>query len=476
MRYYAESVMIIVLLIATFITDYFIDELLLSLIYIVLVIYTFYVYTKQHDNNIIIKKLHSNRRFKDDKLKDYYVMFIELTNLNNYSQFYDSNIGDQIFKSVLKEIKTYIFRRNLYIYRNDQIVIIQEFKNKHVLNVALREEEMINGANKVSSLINQTAHKLGYKITQHIGTAALGMLKDEQSMNELIRLAEFTMIKAKSLEKTILPATEQFRSIKQDLDSFNLEIENGLKLDEFVPYFFPIIDPHTMQITGTESLVRWTKDKYREIEASKFKDIAKEKNLFERIDKRVIHKTFKAYKTWKELKLINDTFTITINLSYQSLVTLNIQNLLNMAKEHNIDPLNVSFDISEESIKSKTGLAHVRKLREAGFRISLDALLNKSFSLDTLLMIDFDSLKINQTISLNSNQSNKQLLLHKSLVEFSNNTNTKILSKGVEDKQQLTYALQLNVDYVQGYYFTKPLNDEQIIVYLNKYKDGIQTH
>lgn len=464
------------MLIATIITDYFIDELLLSLIYIVLVLYTFFVYKKLYNKHIIIKKFHTNRRFHGDILQDYYVLYIELTNLNTYSQFYDSNVSDHIFKTVTKKLKSYIQKRNLYIYRNDQIVILEEFKNKHVLNMSLREDEMLSAARTVSSLITKISDDIGYTIKLHIGTAALGMLKDETSMSELIRLAEFTMIKAKEKGKLILTATEQLRSIKQDLDSFNKEIENGLHLDEFVPYFFPIIDPKTMKIKGVESLVRWTKDKYREIEASKFKDIAVEKNLFERIDNRVISKTFSAYQTWRELQLIQNDFTITINLSYQSLITLNIHKLLEQCQKHNIDPENVSFDIGEESIQSHIGISHVRKLRESGFKISLDALNNKSFALDTLLMIDFDSLKINQTISLNSNQSKKQLLLHKSLVEFSYHSNMSILSKGIENKEQLSYALQLNVDYVQGYYFTKPLNDEQIIVYLNKYKDGIQTH
>lgn len=472
--------MITGILVATVIIDIFIDELLLSLIYIVLVLYTFYVYVNRHDHKIIIRKLHSNKRFKEKKLQDYFVMFIEFSNLNNYSQFYDSHIGDNIFKDVVETLKKHIPKKNLYIYRNDQLVIIQEFQSKHVINTSLRQEEMISCAMKLSQFIKtKTVHKeqrSDYDIKLHIGTASLGMMKTEQSMNDLIRLAEFTMIKAKDKGKEILSATEQLRSIKQDLDVFNKEIEEGLQLDEFVPFFFPIINTKSLKITGVESLVRWTKDKYREIEAAKFKDIATEKKLFEQIDKRVIKKTFMAYKIWKENNLIDEDFTITINLSYQSLVNINPIELLTLSNEYNIVPNNVSFDISEDSIVSKKGVSSIQKLRTAGFKISLDALSNRWFSLEALLMIDFDSLKINQTVSTNSNYSKKQELLHTSLVEFSNKSKINILSKGIENKHQLEYALQLNVDYVQGYYFTKPLNDEQIIVYLNKYRYGIQTH
>ena len=53
--------------------------------------------------------------------------------------------------------------------------------------------------------------------------------------------------------------------------------------------------------------------------------------------------------------------------------------------------------------------------------------------------------------------------------------NLEVLSKGIENKNHLKFAKQLEVDYVQGYYFTPPLDEMNILVFLKKYKDGILT-
>lgn len=459
--------------------DYILDKTQFTFIYIILVLYSMYQYMVKNDNLIIIRRLHSKNRFPSNKLQNYYVLYLEISNLHTYSQYYNSEISDNLFNQVYKHLRKHIQKKHLYVYRTDQIVIINEFNNTHVINNVIRDEEMHTSALKVSNYLKSQEYNIDgfkYDIKVNIGTASVGMLKLETAMPDIIRLAEFSMIKSKKNNNGIQIATEELRSIKQDLDSFNKEMENGLKLDEFVPYYFPIINTKTMKIAGVESLVRWAKDQYREIEASKFKDIANEKLLFEQIDKRVIQKTFSAYKTWLENDLVEEGFQITINLSYQALVNLDIKRLLLQVNEHNLIPENVSFDISEESIIKHNGIEVIKRLRNEGFKISLDALNNKWFSLETLLEIDLDSIKIKQTISNNSYQTSKQKILYQTLVEFSNRSNVNILSKGIETKQQLEYALQLNVDYVQGYYFTKPLSDENIAVYLNKYKNGIHTH
>lgn len=454
-------------------------EQVLSLLYILLVLYWVYVFNRIRDNLIIIKKVKRTRKYNAQTLPNYFSLFIEISNLNTYSQFYDSHISDEIFKQITRLLKRQVSSSKLYTYRTDQIVIIGEFDNTHVINNVIRDEEMRMYATKVLNFLKSQkyiVHNYEYEIKVHIGAASLGMMFPESSIQELISLSEFTMLKAKEKGKELLVTTEEIRVVKRDLDSFNKDFEQGIKLDEFVPFFFPYIDTQTMKIKGVEALVRWTKDQYREIEASKFKDIANERLLFEQIDKKVIKKTFQSYWQWKEQGLIDNTFHITINLSYQSLTSINAHELHKLTEEYNIKPQNVSFDISEESILTKRGIESINKFRQFGFKISLDALNNKWFNLEALLLIDFDTLKITQPYLKNSNQSIKQRLLFQSLVEFSNKTKVDILSKGIENRNQLKNALQLNVDYVQGYYFTKPLNHEKIIVYLNKYKDGIQTH
>jgi EAL domain-containing protein (putative c-di-GMP-specific phosphodiesterase class I) len=150
--------------------------------------------------------------------------------------------------------------------------------------------------------------------------------------------------------------------------------------------------------------------------------------------------------------------------------------LINLSKEYNVKPGNVEFDISDESVINEEGIDAVNKLKEIGFKVSLDTFNTRCFSFQSLLNIELDTIKIDKSNLPNSEISNKEYKFYESIVKFSKAMDFKILSKGIENKHHLKIAQQLNVDYAQGYYFTPPLDDEKIIVYLNKYKEGILTH
>ena len=230
------------------------------------------------------------------------MIFLEVSNLTTYSQFYDIRVGDHIIKKIYQDLRRHLGRK-VYLYRTDQIVIIREFENRAVINHTLRQEEQYRTARKIHEFLTKQSYQVDHNNSEYdvkvtIGSAAVGMQRWELTIDDLVKLAHFSMIKAREKQLDIMVASEEIRIIKKDLDHFNQEIVQGLHLDEFSPYFFPVIEPKTLQITGCEAFVRWEKNKYRVIDASKFKDIALEKNLFTDIDIRVMEKTFEEYQNW----------------------------------------------------------------------------------------------------------------------------------------------------------------------------------
>jgi len=472
----------LVFLTITYITAYLFDEyyLLRLVLFASIIVTLILIYLSNQEFKIVIHKRKLKNKVYKRNLNNYYVMFVELSNLNTYSQFYDIEISDVILKKVFKMLRRNIPKNQLFIYSTDQIVIIQEFKNNHVINMQLRYDEQYRNASKLLHFLKQNRYKFDehntYDINVNIGVGSQGIQKKEKSINDLIRLAHFSMIKSQDSKKDIVVADEELRTIKIDLDSFNQEIEHGFKLDEFSPFFLPIIDVNTMKVVGCESLVRWRKNQYRVIEASKFKEIAIEKKLFEKIDKRVIEKTFANYQTWLENDLVDEDFRITINLSYNSLVSVKPAELIKLAKEYGIKTSNVDFDISDESATSEDGVDAISRLKDQGFKVSLDTFSKRCFSFQSLLDIEIDTIKIDKSNLPIPKISEDERKFYESIVRFSKSMNLKILSKGIENKHHLELAQQLNVDYAQGYYFTPPLDDEKIVIYLNKYKEGILTH
>lgn len=423
------------------------------------------------------KKL--NSIFKDKDLRNYYVLFIEVSNLNTYSLFYDIALSSKISGNVYTDLKKMFAKKFVFLYKSDQIIVINEFTNKIVLERDSRSEEQRHTCQEIINYISsqkysQKGSEQYYNVELTIGSGSMGLIHKEKDLDSLIRLAHFSMIKAKEKNRKFLVADEATRTVKMDLDDFNLEIEKGFKLDEFSPFFIPILKPDTMEVVGCESLVRWRKDKYRVIEASKFKKIALERNLFDKIDQRVIEKTFKAYFKWRNLHLVDDNFKLTINLSKQTLLDICNLDLLKNLSIYRLSPNNIEFDLDIESSLSTFEIDIINTLKKQGFRIALDVVNFQNISLDLLTSIDVDTIKVGRLgIYDETKYSEREYNLYRTLIRLSKVMNSNVMAKGIENLENLKLSQKLNVDYVQGYYFTKPLDESNFGIFLNKYKDGI---
>ncbi len=456
------------------------SEIVTIVIGILSLIFLFLYLSTGSEVKLVIEKNRICRRTNIKKLKDNFVVFLEITNLATYSQFYDIGLSDKIFNQVYKEAVKKIGRKNVFLYRTDQLVFILDFKNKMVINQTLRKEEQYRSVRTIiSHLSNMTYYFNGneeeYDINLVAGCASVGIRDDIESIESLVKLAHFSMLKAKENKQEIVIADNEMHILKQDLDSFNHEIEEGFELDQFSPFFLPIIDIKTNKIVGCESLVRWQKNKYRVIEASKFKDIADEKHLFEKIDKRVIEKTLNNYAKWIDEGVIDKNFSITINLSLKSLLNFKTYELINLVNSYNVKPQNVEFDISENDISTPVALQAISNLKKANFKVSIDAFESNSFSLPSIMGMELDTFKIDRAQMPDKGVGNREYLFYKTITNFSKDINLKVMSKGIENENHFKLAKELNVDYVQGYYFTPPLDEINILKYLKEYKDGILT-
>jgi EAL domain-containing protein (putative c-di-GMP-specific phosphodiesterase class I) len=228
-----------------------------------------------------------------------------------------------------------------------------------------------------------------------------------------------------------------------------------------------------MKIVGCESLLRWEKSEYRIIEAAKFKDIANEKNLFEKIDKMIIEKSLQSYQLWLKKDLIDKDFTMTINLSKQTLESIQVYELIALSDKYNIKRQCIEFDINEQDLTSEQSLLAIKKIKDEGYRIAIDAFYTSSSNLKPLINLGFDTLKLSRSTLPTENSNSQEYHLYESLIKFSHLLGYKVMSKGIENKTQLSLAKELNPDFVQGYYFTPPLSDMKIQGFLNKYRSGI---
>ena len=130
---------ILLFLLLTLVFNTFQRREVINLILSLLSFTTLLMYLRIRDDiKLVISKSIIFTKYGKKRIKDHYVIFLEISNLMTYSQFYDINLSDQIMKQVYNQLVKKIGRNHVFLYSTDQIVIIMEFKNTAVINQLLR--------------------------------------------------------------------------------------------------------------------------------------------------------------------------------------------------------------------------------------------------------------------------------------------------------------------------------------------------
>lgn len=400
-----------------------------------------------------------------------YVIFTEFSNVETFFQFVDYSYGDKICDTLYKVFRDIKREEKLYRFQQSQYVLIGTFDKKEKWTQSKKENHIMERIKDINKrFYGIFTGKEDIILTY--GGACNGIKREAGSIKGLIQLAQYTMVEAKKKHMMSMVADEIIRSEKIDLDDFVLAFDYYFDINEFTPFFQPIVDKHSLKIIGCESLIRWRKDEYRIISAGRFKDIAVEKKYFDVIDKSVIRKSFETYKHWRENRLIRDGFLMVINLSLHTLSVLNVRDLIKLTVYFDIDPHNIEFDVDDYIDDDSPIFDKIQELKDAGFRVAVDAFHYQRLSMTSFLHFDVDTIKIDKSVLPQDAPDDRHVKLYEAITKMSGTLDAKTLIKGIENKYQMQMALNLAVDYLQGYYFTKPVDEEQFALYLKKHANG----
>ena len=251
---------------------------------------------------------------------------------------------------------------------------------------------------------------------------------------------------------TILKAKSLFLYLNFINDVSFFEI---LYSQSFTSHFQPIIDINSNSIFGYEALIRGVypdgtlmypdeifKKSTRNNTNFKLDQICRETALKTAATKRINKKIF-----------INFLPTSIYDPEYC------LQATVKWAKQLDFNPKNIVFEVVEtEKVKDKEHLKEILNFyREKGFLIALDDVGEGYSSLNMIIDIKPDILKVDRNIIYNIQNDNMKQSIYKALSQICNDNNIKLLAEGVETIDELNKVRELGVDYIQGYYYSKPL-------------------
>jgi len=159
-----------------------------------------------------------------------------------------------------------------------------------------------------------------------------------------------------------------------------------------------------------------------------------------------------------------------INLSVQQLLVGNsAEHLLNLISQAGVDPHRITLEITESILIQSIDHAAetLKRLRDAGINIALDDFGVGYSSLNYLSNLPVDVIKIDRSLTQQILTNKKQYALLKSIVEMSSVNDLTVVAEGVESEAEQKLISSAGVQYIQGYYYARPMPGQELIRYLN---------
>ena len=249
------------------------------------------------------------------------------------------------------------------------------------------------------------------------------------------------------------------------------ELQEGIAKEQFKVYYQPVIDTKTGKIASAEALIRWIHPDKGFISLALFIPALEENGHISELDFYVLKKVWQFINDRCE----NNKFVvpISVNLSwmdfYDEIMMEKILKEMDRFRENGREHM-ARFEITETSYaairENRSGIFESLRIKNA--KILLDDFGSGFSSFGMLQDYDFDILKIDMSFIRKIGENPKTKSIVHSIIGMAHEIGIKTVAEGVETEEQVSFLRQSGCDYIQGYYYSKPLPEEEFVEFLEK--------
>ncbi|MEQ1950077.1 bifunctional diguanylate cyclase/phosphodiesterase [Mesorhizobium sp. CN2-181] len=229
------------------------------------------------------------------------------------------------------------------------------------------------------------------------------------------------------------------------------DILGGLERNEFVAYYQPQFDAHTLEVAGVEALVRWAHPTEGLLTPDAFLSTAEELNVVSTIDRLVLEQTLANFERWNKTRQLVPR--ISVNVSARR---LRDEELIESLRRLKIKPGILSFELLESIFLDNTDEIvtwNVDRIKDFGIDIEIDDFGTGYASIVSLLKLQPRRLKIDRQLILPIVKSVRQRHLVESIIEIGKTLGIEVVAEGVETMEHARILKKLGCDKLQGYAF-----------------------
>ena len=288
---------------------------------------------------------------------------------------------------------------------------------------------------------------------------------DGRNIHQILKKSNIALTQAKAYGKNqILKYENSGEESGDKKQEFYKALRFAVKNDELFIVFQPQMNISTSKVAGIEVLIRWLSNGVH-ISPAEFIPIAEQSRLIIPIGEFVL---FKSFEFALDFHKVHPDITLSINLSVEQLrFDIVVNQVKKLLKVFPIDPSKIIFEVTESLLITSTdeAVSVIKVLKNIGFSIALDDFGMGYSSLHYLKNVPYDIIKMDRAFIKDFPESDNGSIAAL-IVHLGVDLNVKIIAEGVETQAQNDYLASIGCTYIQGFYYSKPLKEEELILYL----------
>ena len=370
------------------------------------------------------------------------------------NDLYGEKFGDEILNFIIKRLGEYCHEEQFFInLRSDVFMIVTEYGNEEELT------ELVKHLDERITNFKNVKLQLSY-----------GIYTVEDKTMELRQMEDRSAMARKAAKNNILTNVvfykEQFKVSLYNRKYIEENMQSAIAERQFMMYLQPKYSIAKNEIIGAEALVRWRHPERGMIYPNQFIPIIEENGFIKEVDYYIWAEACRFIKRCEDVGIT--TCPVSVNVSRVHLQDNEcIRMLSEMIDDNHISKELLELEITESADDQQISMKALL-LKEAGFTLLMDDFGSGYSSLNILLETPFDVIKLDKKFMENMMVSNKGKLILEQVVLMADKLELGLLAEGVETKEQIDLLENIGCDQVQGYYYAKPMPEEEFFTLLKE--------
>ncbi|OJU95026.1 MAG: hypothetical protein BGO23_07680 [Solirubrobacterales bacterium 67-14] len=285
--------------------------------------------------------------------------------------------------------------------------------------------------------------------------------EDTTDPQELLRLALISSYEARLHDETLRLGVEAPDRVHEELHRLE-ELREAIASDQIRLHFQPKVSTSEGRVVAVEALARWQHPEKGMLDPGEFVPLAEEHGLTPLLTDLVADLAVAQMREWTDQGLMID---VAINLGMSDLLDLSVsERIAAVPAKHGIDPGRLTLEVSENLVTARPALLHANldRLKEDGFRISLDDFGAGSTSLAHLRNLPLDEVKIDRDLISAMHRSPQDAAVAEGAIAIAKQLGLDVVAEGAEDESTVSRLIEIDCGEIQSFSLARPMSAHQL--------------